>query len=169
MDQTLKSDQAFSKLNVAVVDDNAALRGAVRTVLTSFGCKQVLEAENAHAAINLVKSGQIDLIIVDWKMRPIDGLSLVKKLRDRDESPDPYIPIIMLTAYDDRAHRQEAHDAGVNGFLPKPFDAARLYEAMAEVINNPRYYVRTSDFFGPDRRFEDSRFIGPERRDAITA
>lgn len=160
----VEASEIFANLSVAVVDDNAALRGAVRTVLTSFGCKRVLEANHAQAAMDLVTTHDIDLMIVDWKMTPVDGLCLVQSLRDRKTSPNPYIPIIMLTSYDSPERTRQARNAGVDGFLVKPFDAERLYDALANIINNPRSYVRTSSFFGPDRRSEFTPYSGEDRR-----
>lgn len=90
----------------------------------------------------------------------LDGekLSGVISLRNDDNSPNPYIPIIMLTGHGDRERVCEARDAGVNVFMAKPVSAKALYERLVWMINHPLPFIRTSDYFGPDRRRKD---IGP--------
>lgn len=158
-------DQALSKLHIAVVDDNAAMRGIVRTVLASLGCDSVHEAADSDRALDLLQSERIDILILDWKMKPMDGLTLVKRIRDAETSPNPFLPIIMLTAYGEPSKVREARDAGVNEFMVKPFSAEALYRRLAVIVNRPRPFVRTKVFFGPDRRRMEAAFDGPERRE----
>lgn len=163
--QSVDPHQALSKLRIAVVDDNAAMRGIVRTVLSSLGCDNVQEAADAEAALNLLQIERVDILILDWKMRPTDGLTLVKKIRDAETSPCPFLPIIMLTAYGEPSKVREARDAGVTEFMIKPFSAEALYRRLAVIINRPRPFVRTKAFFGPDRRRLEAAYEGPERRE----
>mgnify|MGYP006288201883 CR=1 FL=1 len=158
-------NQALSKLRIAVVDDNAAMRGIVRAVLASLGCENVHEASDADAAMALLQSEQIDILILDWKMTPTDGLALVRTLRDPETSPNPFLPVIMLTAYAEPSKVREARDAGVTEFMVKPFSAEALYRRLAVIVNRPRPFVRTKAFFGPDRRRLEAAFDGPERRE----
>ena len=155
---------ALAKLRVALIDDNAAMRGIVRTVLASMGCKDVFEAADARAALALLRETRVDIVILDWKMHPVDGLALVRKLRDQETSPDPFVPIIMLTAYAEPSKVKMARDAGVTEFMVKPFNAEGLYKRIAAIVNRPRPFVRTQVFFGPDRRRFEADFNGPERR-----
>ena len=162
----IEPDKALKKLRVLVVDDNAAMRGIVRAVLGAFGCDNVLEADNAKRALSYLREDQIDLLICDWKMTPMDGMSLVKLLRDQEKSPNPFIPIIMLTAYAEPSRVREARDAGVTEFLVKPFSSEALFKRIQVVINRPRPFVRTKVFFGPDRRRRAAEdYAGPERRE----
>jgi DNA-binding response OmpR family regulator len=133
-----ESDTGLGALKVLVVDDNAAMRGIVRAVLSAFGCDRVSEAADAKTALRVVAETRIDIMIVDWKMSPIDGLALVKRLRDIDKSPNPYLPIIMLSAYSEASKVREARDAGVTEFMVKPFNAAALYARLATIVNKPR-------------------------------
>ncbi|MGX6648199.1 response regulator [Maricaulaceae bacterium MS644] len=157
--------EALSKLRIAVADDNAAMRGIVRAVLASLGCDKVYEAADANAALSLLQSQQIDILVLDWKMQPMDGLELVKLIRDPERSPNPFLPVIMLTAYGEPSKVREARDAGVTEFMVKPFNAEALYRRLAVIVNRPRPFVRTKAFFGPDRRRLEADFNGPERRD----
>lgn len=160
------TSQAFKKLKVLVVDDNAAMRGLVRTVLTAFGCEKIFEASTAQHCVEILRAEAIDVMVLDWKMKPVDGISLVRMLRDTDKSPNPFIPIIMLTAYTEPSKVHEARDAGVTEFMAKPFAAEALFRRIQVIINRPRPYVRTKQFFGPDRRrLVKPDYEGPERRD----
>lgn len=158
-------DLALSRLRIAVADDNAAMRGIVRAVLASLGCDKVHEAADATAVLDLLQSEKIDILILDWKMSPMDGLELVKRIRDPEQSPAPFLPVIMLTAYGEPSKVREARDAGVTEFMVKPFSAEALYRRIAVIVNRPRPFVRTKVFFGPDRRRLEADFNGPERRE----
>lgn len=165
MTPQMTADTGMAALKVLVVDDNAAMRGIVRAVLSAFGCVQIKEAADAKSALTTLTEDSIDVLIVDWKMKPVDGLALVKRLRDPDKSPNPYLPIIMLSAYSEAAKVRLARDAGVTEFLVKPFNAGALYARLTSIVNRPRPYVRTKEFFGPDRRRLDATHEGPERRE----
>jgi len=161
----MTADAGMAALRVLVVDDNAAMRGIVRAVLAAFGCTNVKEAPDARTALEAIRTDRIDVLIVDWKMKPIDGLALVKRLRDPEKSPNPYLPIIMLSAYSEAPKVRMARDAGVTEFLVKPFNAGALYARLATIVNRPRPFVRTKAFFGPDRRRITVEHDGPERRE----
>lgn len=119
--------------SVLVVDDSAALRGALRAVLSSLGVTRIAEAADALQAIEILRSGEISLTITDWKMEPMDGLTLIKAIREGAVGPNADMPVIMLTAYADPRYQAEAARAGASVFLPKPFTAATLVEALEAV------------------------------------
>tara|TARA_R110002096_G_scaffold36434_4_gene101772 strand:+ start:303 stop:779 length:477 start_codon:yes stop_codon:yes gene_type:complete len=119
--------------SVLIVDDSAALRGALRAVLGALGVTRIAEAANAMDAINVLRSGEISLTITDWKMEPMDGLTLLKSIREGAVGPNRSIPVIMLTAYNDPRYQAEALRAGASVFLSKPFTAASLVDALDAV------------------------------------
>ena len=137
---------------VLVVDDNAALRGLLRVSLQAFGCHSVLEADSVDRALELLEAGPVDLVITDWKMSPRDGLDLVRTIRTPLVNAYSQIPVVMLTAYSDEIRMRDARNAGVNEFLVKPFTAERLARALICALGEPRDFITTDDFFGPDRR-----------------
>ncbi|MCH8521624.1 response regulator [Glycocaulis sp.] len=161
----LPADRALAKVRFLIVDDNAAMRGLIRAVLAAFGCDYVFEAADAKRALGILAVEQIDILITDWKMSPVDGLSLVRHLRDPEKSANPFIPIIMLTAYAEPSRVRAARDAGVTEFLAKPFSAEQLFKRVQVIVNRPRPFVRTKAFFGPDRRRVTNEYEGPERRE----
>lgn len=156
----------LDRLTALVVDDNQHMRSLVRTILESLGVSQILEARDGAHALEKMGQTQIDLLIVDWNMEPMDGLALTRHLRTSADSPDQFVPVIMLSGHTERARVMQARDAGVTEFMAKPVSARSLYARIVSIIENPRPFVRTNDYFGPDRRRQMLPFEGPERRKA---
>lgn len=154
----------LDRLAVLIVDDNQHMRSLVRTILESLGVSQIVEARDGAHALEKMGQSQIDLIITDWNMDPLDGLALTRHLRTSPESPDQFVPVIMLSGHTERARVMQARDAGVTEFMAKPVSARSLYARIVSIIENPRPFVRTNDYFGPDRRRQMLPFEGPDRR-----
>lgn len=153
-------------MRVLVVDDNQHMVNIVKTILRGFGVKEFFDARDPSDAFNLLRSTQIDLIITDYAMEPMDGCQFVRSLRRADDNPIRFIPVIMLTAYSERSRVEGARDAGVNEFCTKPVTAIELYKKVRAITNAPRAFVRTDVYFGPDRRRHSADgFDGEERRD----
>ncbi|MBM3534915.1 MAG: response regulator [Alphaproteobacteria bacterium] len=154
----------LDRLAVLIIDDNQHMRSLVRTILESLGVTQIMEARDGAHALEKMSQTQIDLLIADWNMEPMDGLDLTRHLRTSPESPDQFVPVIMLSGHTERARVMQARDAGVTEFMAKPVSARSLYARIVSIIENPRPFVRTNDYFGPDRRRQMLPFEGPERR-----
>ncbi|MCC0016979.1 MAG: response regulator [Rhodobiaceae bacterium] len=156
----------FSQVSVLVVDDNMHMRKIVRALLMAFGVRQVQEAEDGASALEAFEQNSPDIIITDWVMPIIDGLELVQMIRRPDSSNNPFVPIIMLTGHAEKRRVMQARDAGVHEFLCKPISARSLYLRLYSVIAHPRPFVKTTTYFGPDRRrFANPLYKGPERRE----
>lgn len=123
-----------------------------------------MEGRDGEHAIAKVRDFNIDLIIADWVMEPTDGLHLVKWVRTSPDSPDNFLPIIMVTGHTEKARITTARDAGINEFMAKPVSAKALYRRMVSVIEHPRQFVRTKNYFGPERRRKVEKFSGEDRR-----
>jgi two-component system chemotaxis response regulator CheY len=147
-----------------IVDDNKPMRGLVRTILHALGARNVLDVDDAAEALKALRSFPADFVITDWNMQPLDGIEFVRLIRTGDDSPNPFVPIIMLTGHTEMHHVAEARDAGVTEFLAKPISVSSLYTRVKNTIENPRTFVRTGSFFGPDRRRRKIEWRGPERR-----
>jgi CheY-like chemotaxis protein len=155
----------MERLRVLIVDDNHHMINIVKTLLRGFGVKTFLEARDAAEAFDIFKSEVVDLIIVDFLMDLLDGTDFIRLVRTADDSPNPYVPIIMLTAYSERSRVMAARDAGVTEFCAKPVTSVELYRKLGALINSPRPFIRAANYFGPDRRRRnDPRYQGPERR-----
>ena len=157
-------DYDVSELGVLLVDDCQPMRLLMRSVLRSLGIRRFAEAEDGTEALKKFAEFVPDIVFVDHRMEPMDGAELTRKIRSGEEGIDPYIPIIMVTGYSDMRRILEARDAGVSEYLVKPISAKRLYLRICAVIEHPRPFIRTEDFFGPDRRRRPVEHGGEERR-----
>jgi len=155
----------LEQIRFLVVDDNAFSRQLIRSIIAQFGARNVHEANSGESAKDEVKSFKPDIIIVDWVMSPMDGMEFVSWLRESPDSPEPFTPVIMVTAYSHMRNIMQARDAGINEFLAKPISAKSLIMRVQAVIEKPRQYVRADDYFGPDRRRRALPHRGTDRRD----
>jgi len=154
-------------VSVLLVDDNANMRKVVSEILKAAGVRRVREAGDGLDALKIFQSQEIDLIFTDLMMHPVDGLAFIRWIRTSTASPNPYVPIIMMTGHATRQSLSDALMAGVTEFLAKPLTARGVMHRINEVVNNPRPFVRASDYFGPCRRRKiDHDFQGDERRGA---
>jgi DNA-binding response OmpR family regulator len=155
----------FDRLNILVVDDNAHMRKLVVTILQAFGTTHIYESADAQHAWSVARDVKPDVMFVDWMLEGMNGIELVKMIRNRTDSPNPFMPIIMLTGYTQISHVIAARDAGVNEFLAKPVSVTAVFSRLVSVIERPRPYVRTKSYFGPSRRrHSPDEYCGPERR-----
>ena len=155
----------FNRLRFLVIDDNAHMRSIVRALLHSFGAREVYEAEDGTSGLDAFMQCTPEIVITDWVMPGLDGLKLTRMMRQPDEHANAYVSIIMLTGHSEKTRVLAARDAGITEFLAKPVSPKGLYERIANVIINPRPFIRTETFFGPDRRrIGNPNYSGPERR-----
>jgi CheY-like chemotaxis protein len=155
----------FNRLRFLVVDDNAHMRRILRTLLYGFGTREVYEAEDGAAGLESFTHYMPDIVLTDWAMPIFDGLELTQMIRQPGANGNPYVPIIMLTGHSEKKRVMAARDAGVTEFLAKPISAKSLYQRIVNVVANPRPFIKTKNYFGPDRRRNvNPNYIGPERR-----
>jgi two-component system, chemotaxis family, chemotaxis protein CheY len=155
---------ALARTIMLVVDDSRAMREIMKTILEGLGVGEVLLARDGEHAFRILQRSTPDLIFVDWCMAPMNGLDLVRSLRNNRDSPCPFVPIIMCTGYTEALHVTTARDAGVTEFLAKPVSAEAVARRIEEVIRRPRNFVRADRFFGPDRRRLTRVHLGSGRR-----
>ena len=155
----------FNKLRFLVIDDNAHMRRILRTLLHGFGARDVYEAEDGAAGLEAFTHYMPDIVITDWAMPIFDGLELTQMIRQPGANANPYVPIIMLTGHSEKKRVTSARDAGVTEFMAKPISAKSLYQRVLNVVANPRPFIKTKNYFGPDRRRNvNANYVGPERR-----
>jgi CheY-like chemotaxis protein len=156
----------LESLKALVVEDNTHMRALLRALLNALGIKDIIEAANGQAGLNLLRERKIDLVLTDLAMAPMDGLELTRHLRNDENSPNLFIPIIMITGHTEKYRVEAARDAGVTEFLAKPITAHNLFARITEILEKPRAFVRCDSYFGPDRRRHDAidTYGGPWRR-----
>ncbi len=156
---------SLSEIQVLVVDDNQQMRFLTRALLRAAGVYRVAEAGGAMEAFDLMHRFPVDLILADWRMQPVDGLAFTRMVRCAEDSPNAYVPILMMTAHTEMSRVAAARDAGVNGFLRKPISARVMFERMSAALLDNRAFVRTETYVGPDRRRgQKAGYAGPFRR-----
>jgi len=154
----------MSKISTLIIDDNSHMIHIVRTMLLGFGINRTYESRDAAEAFDKVRSEIVDLIIVDLQMPMLDGLEFTRLVRTAKDSSNPYVPIILLTAYTERSKICAARDAGVTEICAKPITTREMWTKICAVVNAPRPFVRTKEYFGPDRRRRTEPWDGEERR-----
>jgi two-component system, chemotaxis family, chemotaxis protein CheY len=123
------------QLKFLVVDDFSTMRRIVKNLLNDLGYKNVEEADDGATALPMLKTGDFDFIITDWNMPTLPGLGLLKAVR-----ADPKLaklPVLMVTAEAKREQIVEAAQAGVSGYVIKPFTAQTLSEKLAKILGQP--------------------------------
>ncbi len=159
------SNYNLERLNFLIVDDNKHMRALVKSILHALGVKNCVEATDGADAFKELRHYPADVIICDWSMSPLDGMDFVRLVRTGKDSPNPFVPIIMLTGHTEMNRVMEARDAGVHEFLAKPISAKSLYARVRSIIERPRPFIRAGMYFGPDRRRrENPNYKGKERR-----
>jgi two-component system, chemotaxis family, chemotaxis protein CheY len=157
----------FNRLRLLVIDDNPHMRRIVRTLLHGFGARDVFEAEDGATGLDAFTHNLPDIVLIDWSMPVFDGLELTKMIRQADANANPFVPIIMITGHTEKNRVTAARDSGITEFLAKPISAKALYHRIVNVIAHPRPFIKTTSYFGPDRRRNTNpTYAGPERRRA---
>lgn len=126
-----------ASLKVLVIEDNQHFRLLLRTILEAVGVKTICEAMDGVHGLEVLSGCAADLVILDWKMAPMDGVTFAHKLR-HGGSACANVPIIMVTGYGTDRVVAEARKAGIDEFLEKPISAQTLVEAMRNVLAQPR-------------------------------
>jgi len=156
----------FDLLKILLVDDNQHMRMLLIEILRAIGVRHVFEAMDGAEALSILRTTAIDVVFTDLSMNGLDGIDFVQLVRNSPDSPNPFVPIVMITGHSTARRVGEARDAGVNEFLTKPVTARGVIHRLTLLIENPRQFVRSENYFGPDRRRrDDPRYQGERRRD----
>jgi two-component system chemotaxis response regulator CheY len=119
-------------LKFLVVDDFSTMRRIIKNLLHDLGYPNVVEADDGKTALPLLQAGGIDFLITDWNMPGMPGLELIKAVRA--DAKLAKMPVLMLTAEAKREQIIEAAQAGVNGYVIKPFTAETLKEKLDKIL-----------------------------------
>lgn len=119
-------------LKILVVDDFATMRRIIKNLLRELGFTNVAEADDGATALPKLKSGEFDLLITDWNMPVMTGIDLLRAVRADEKLAG--LPVLMVTAEARRDQIVAAAQAGVNGYIIKPFTAATLKEKLEKIF-----------------------------------
>ncbi len=144
--------EIIQSLCVLVVDDNQYMRKMIRNLLVNCGVKDIYEAGDGIAALDIIRTVGPHVVILDWEMPLLSGAELVRIVRSPGVFPVPDVPIIMLSGHGERWRVVEAVRLGVNEYLVKPVSAKSLYDRLVSIIIQPRPVVQLGDYYGPEPR-----------------
>lgn len=160
----------LSKLHLLTVDDNQNMLHLIGAALSAFGVTKISVAHDARQAFLMLRDSMPDMVLCDLHMESGDGINFLRRVRLDAKSPNPYLPVIMVSGHAQAEKVALARDAGANDFLVKPISAKSLYQRLAHAIEKPRPFVRSSSYFGPCRRRLDKgppEGVPERRADAV--
>ena len=121
-----------TSMKILVVDDFSTMRRIIKNLLQDIGFGNTSEADDGQTALPMLKSGDFDFLITDWNMPRMTGLDLLKAVRAEPSLAS--LPVLMVTAEAKRDQIIEAAQAGVNGYIVKPFTAQTLREKLDKIF-----------------------------------
>jgi two-component system chemotaxis response regulator CheY len=125
-------DALDHNMKILIVDDFSTMRRIIKNLLHDLGFNNTQEAEDGTTALPMLKSGKFDFLVTDWNMPGMQGIDLLKSVR---ADPDlAHLPVLMVTAEQKREQIVEAAQAGVNGYIVKPFTAQTLKEKLDKIF-----------------------------------
>jgi len=119
-------------MKILIVDDFSTMRRIIKNLLRDLGFTNTVEADDGNTAVPILKAGGIDFLVTDWNMPGMQGIDLLRYVR-ADEKLSK-MPVLMVTAEQKREQIIEAAQAGVNGYIVKPFTAATLKEKIDKIF-----------------------------------
>lgn len=156
----------LKKVHALIADSDRNLRSIIRGLLNAFGLplENIRQCDNGEAALELLDIRKSDFLITGWKMTPMDGLTLVRTLRNPNATPAPGIPVIFCSRFLDQRLLQDVRSAGVNEVIVKPINAGAIKSRVTAVLERPRPVITLTNYIGPDRRRGANRWNGVDRR-----
>lgn len=119
-------------MKILIVDDFSTMRRIIKNLLRDLGFTNTQEADDGSTALPMLKSAQFDFLVTDWNMPGMTGIDLLKAVRADDKLQS--LPVLMVTAEAKREQIIEAAQAGVNGYVVKPFTAQALKEKIEKIF-----------------------------------
>lgn len=187
--QARRQPEHLKKIHLLIVDNDQRIIEIIGSVLKYLGFSNVYGARDGFQAVERMRDHKIDMIITDWELQqleedfrlnlpdnpvirsdiwlpvaPKDGACFVKYIRASKYSPNPYIPVIMMTGIGLRDGVEYARDAGVNEIVIKPISIENLCNRIIKIIESPRPFITSQQYKGPCRRSQTSPDYTPDRR-----
>jgi len=120
-------------MKILVVDDFSTMRRIIKNLLRDLGFTNTQEADDGNTALPMLQAGNFDFLVTDWNMPGMQGIDLLKAVRA--DAKLKSMPVLMVTAESKREQIIEAAQAGVNGYIVKPFTAATLDEKLQKIFD----------------------------------
>ena len=117
-------------MRILLVDDSRTIRNIQKNVLAQLGYTDIAEAANGVEALDQIGAVRPDLVLIDWNMPNMDGITLVRRIRETDKA----LPLVMCTTEAEKTRVVEAIRAGVNNYIVKPFTSETLAEKISATL-----------------------------------
>ncbi|MGK0501802.1 MAG: two-component system chemotaxis response regulator CheY [Alteromonadaceae bacterium] len=119
-------------MKILVVDDFSTMRRIIKNLLKDLGFANIQEADDGNTALPMLQQGDFDFVVTDWNMPGMQGIDLLRAIRADDKLK--HLPVLMVTAEAKKEQIVAAAQAGVNGYVVKPFTAATLKEKLDKIF-----------------------------------
>ncbi len=119
-------------MKILVVDDFSTMRRIIKNLLKDLGFANIQEADDGNTALPMLQQGDFDFVVTDWNMPGMQGIDLLRAIRA--DASLKHIPVLMVTAEAKKEQIITAAQAGVNGYVIKPFTAATLKEKLVKIF-----------------------------------
>lgn len=119
-------------MKILVVDDFSTMRRIIKNLLRDLGFTNVSEADDGSTALPMLQNGDFDFVVTDWNMPGMQGIDLLREIRKDDKLK--HLPVMMVTAEAKKEQIVAAAQAGVNGYIVKPFTAATLKGKLDKIF-----------------------------------
>jgi len=146
------AEKLIENLGILIVDESLYMRKLTRMMLMNIGAKAIYEAADGVAALDIIRTANPDVAILDWDLPVLSGPQVIRIVRSPQVFPKPHLPIIMLTANAQRSNVSEAMRLGVHEFLLKPTSPRALSDRLLSIIVKPRPMVQIGKFYVPQPR-----------------
>ncbi len=144
--------ERLTRASILLADDSPFMLELMTAVLKAFGVTRIERAGNGGQALQMIQERPFNIVVADWQMQPIDGLAFLKRVRHGLSGTPQRMPVVMCTAYTDRDRVLMLRDAGATEILTKPVSPAAVYEKLTRALFQPRPFVVSDSYVGPDRR-----------------
>ncbi len=167
-----KQEKAYdlSNFRILLVEDSSFILGLLFSCLRQMGVGEILRAASGKVAIEKITAhngknavNSIDMVLLDWLMPGGNGEDVLKWARGHSKDSIRFVPIVVCSAYTDAELVTKSRDLGANEVMVKPVSAEKIAGRMLRIIDQPRPYVQSPGFFGPDRRRKLKK-VSVERR-----
>jgi CheY-like chemotaxis protein len=145
---------------ILIADPSPYLCMLAHGILRGFGANKVIEVRHSFGVLETLIGQRIDILLCDARLPPHGGLSLTRAIRRNTENENRTMPILIMSSDTREATVRNARDVGANMVVAKPMSPASLYDRLAWVAFNPRQFVDSETYFGPDRRFKIEGYPG---------
>jgi response regulator RpfG family c-di-GMP phosphodiesterase len=145
-------------VSILILDGSTHGLEILSQILAGFGSKQLIRANTLAEAQKMIDKVPIDLIVADPDVPGEDGYKFLRDLRHSRKEPNCYVPIVLVTGHTALSNIKRSRDIGANVVIAKPISTKVMFDRIAWVCSDPRPFVETKMYVGPDRRF---KFAGP--------